>query len=448
MTGDRTLLETFIKKFMGTARFGNDHFIAITCYGDYVQGNITVCHVYYVEGLGHNLFSVGQFCDGDVEVAFRSKTCYVRNLEGDDFLTVARESNLYTISILDMAASLHVCLMSKDTSTKSWLWHHRLSHLNFVESMNTPSKGDLDNLFRPMYEEYFEKRSFEVSTNSSAQQVYNNEDSPSTSSIIVKEQEAPSIGYKQEEGIDFKESFAHFTRLEAVRMFIAYATHKNFTIFQMDVKTTFLNGPLKEEVYVSQPNGFIDPDFLNHVYRLKKALYGLKQAPRAWYDKLSSFLIEHHFIKGIVDLTLFTRRHTGDILLIQVYVDDIIFGSTHPYFSKRFAILMKNNFEMSIMGELKFFVGLQVHQSPRGIFISQSQYVVKLLKKPGMDDCVSMSTLMATERLDADLQGTPSDWRAHVSNSQSIRYCFCHLCLCLHVPRSNTSKRPRGSFST
>ncbi|GJV17055.1 integrase, catalytic region, zinc finger, CCHC-type containing protein [Tanacetum coccineum] len=131
MTGDRSLLKNFIEKFMGTVRFGNDNFAAITGYGDYIQGNITICHVYYIEGLGHNLFSVGQFCDGDLEVAFRSKTCCVRNLEGDDLLTGDRESNLYTISISDMAASSPVCLMSKATLTKSWLWHRRLLHLNF-----------------------------------------------------------------------------------------------------------------------------------------------------------------------------------------------------------------------------------------------------------------------------------------------------------------------------
>ncbi|GKA84264.1 retrovirus-related pol polyprotein from transposon TNT 1-94 [Tanacetum coccineum] len=131
MTGDRSLLRNFIEKFMGTVRFGNDNFAAITGYGDYRHGNITICHVYYVEGLGHNFFSAGQFCDGDLEVAFRSNTCYVRNLEGDDLLTGRRESNLYTICISDMAASSPVCLMSKATSTKSWLWHRRLSHLNF-----------------------------------------------------------------------------------------------------------------------------------------------------------------------------------------------------------------------------------------------------------------------------------------------------------------------------
>ncbi|GJU86559.1 integrase, catalytic region, zinc finger, CCHC-type containing protein [Tanacetum coccineum] len=151
MMGDRSLLENFVEKFMGTVRFGNDHFAAIIGYGDYIQGNIIVCHVYYVEGLGYNLFSVGQFCDGDLEVAFRSNTCYVRNLEGDDLLTGARESNLYTISISDMAASSPVCLMSKATSTKSWLWHHRLSHLNFG-TINDLTKHDLvDGLLKFKY---------------------------------------------------------------------------------------------------------------------------------------------------------------------------------------------------------------------------------------------------------------------------------------------------------
>ncbi|GJV48047.1 retrovirus-related pol polyprotein from transposon TNT 1-94 [Tanacetum coccineum] len=152
MTGDRSLLRNFIEKFMGTVRFGNDNFEAITGYGDYIHGNITIYHVYYVEVLGHNLFSVGQFYDGDLEVAFRSKTCYVRNLKGDDLLTSGRESNLYTISISDMAASSPVCLMSKSTSTKSWLWHCRLSHLNFG-TINDLTRLDLvDGLPKFKYE--------------------------------------------------------------------------------------------------------------------------------------------------------------------------------------------------------------------------------------------------------------------------------------------------------
>nr|GEV29904.1 hypothetical protein [Tanacetum cinerariifolium] len=118
--------------------------------------------------------------------------------------------------------------------------------------------------------------------------------------------------------------------MEAIRIFLAYAAHKSFLVFQMDVKTAFLHGSLKEDVYVCQPEGFIDADHLSHVYKLKKALYGLKQAPRAWYDELSTFLLHNHFFKGTIDLTLFIRRFYDDILVVQVYVDDIIFGSTHP----------------------------------------------------------------------------------------------------------------------
>ncbi|GJU86765.1 integrase, catalytic region, zinc finger, CCHC-type containing protein [Tanacetum coccineum] len=127
---------------MGTIRFRNDHFAAFTGYGDYVQPNLTICHVYYVEGLRHNLFSVGQFCDGNLKVAFRSNTFFVWNLEGEDLLTDVRNSNLYTISISEMAASSPVCLMSKATSTKSWLWHRRPSHLNF-DTINHLTKKDL-----------------------------------------------------------------------------------------------------------------------------------------------------------------------------------------------------------------------------------------------------------------------------------------------------------------
>ncbi|GJX26011.1 retrovirus-related pol polyprotein from transposon TNT 1-94 [Tanacetum coccineum] len=209
-------------------------------------------------------------------------------------------------------------------------------------------------------------------------------------------------------------------RLEVARMFVAYAAHKNFTIYQMDVKTTFLNGPLKEEVFVSHPDGFVDPDFPNHVYRLKKALYGLKQAPGAWYDKLSSFLIEYHFTKGIVNPTMFTRRHKDDILLVQIYVDDIIFGSTNPVFSNRFAKLMKDNLEMSMMGKMKFFLRHQIHQSPHGIFINQSQYTIELLRKHEMGKCDTVTTPMATAKIDADLQGYLDDYKSTFGGLQFL----------------------------
>ncbi|GJY25626.1 retrovirus-related pol polyprotein from transposon TNT 1-94 [Tanacetum coccineum] len=143
------------------------------------------------------------------------------------------------------------------------------------------------------------------------------------------------------------------------------ATQIILRITQMDVKTAFLYGPLKEEVYVNQPDGFVDPYHPDQVYRLKKALYGLKQAPRAWYDELSKFLVSKGFSKGSIDPTLFITKHGEDILLVQIYVDDIIFGSTNPKLSKRFEKLMHSKFDMSMMWELKFFLGIQIHQSPQ-----------------------------------------------------------------------------------
>ncbi|GJW65593.1 retrovirus-related pol polyprotein from transposon TNT 1-94 [Tanacetum coccineum] len=228
---------------------------------------------------------------------------------------------------------------------------------------------------------------------------------------------------KNEEGIDFEESFAPVSRLEAVRIFAAYAAHKSFLIYQMDVKTTFLNSPLKEEVYVAQPDGFVDPDHPEKVYRLRKALYGLKQAPRAWYDELSKFLISKGFTKGIIDPTLFTIKYGEDILLVQIYVDDIIFGSTNPKFLKRFEKLMHSRFEMSLMGEMKFFLGLQIHQSPRGIFINQAKYTLEILKKHGMEKGQSIGTPMATKpKLDADLSGEPVDQTDYRSKIGSLMY--------------------------
>ncbi|GJW44569.1 retrovirus-related pol polyprotein from transposon TNT 1-94 [Tanacetum coccineum] len=214
--------------------------------------------------------------------------------------------------------------------------------------------------------------------------------------------------WKNKKDEDQTESFAPVARLEAVRIFVAYTAHKYFPIYQMAVKMTFLNGPLKEEVYVAQPDDFVDPDHLEKVYRLRKDLYGLNQAPRAWYDELSNFLMSKGFTKGTINPTLFTIRYGEDIILVQIYVDDIIFGSTNSKFSKRFEKLMHSRFEMSLMREMKFFLGLKIHQSLKGIFINQDKYDLEILKKHGMDKCDSLGTPMATKpKLDADLSGTP-----------------------------------------
>nr|GFB35003.1 uncharacterized mitochondrial protein AtMg00810-like [Tanacetum cinerariifolium] len=207
------------------------------------------------------------------------------------------------------------------------------------------------------------------------------------------------------EGIDFEESFTPVARMEAIRIFLAYAAHKSFYVFQMDVKTAFLHGSLKEDVYVCQPKGFIDADHPSHVYKLKKAL-GL------------------------------------------VYVDDIIFGSTHPRYIQLFFNLMKSRFKMSMMGEMMFFLGLQVNQSPCGIFINQSKYVFEILKKYGMESCDPVGTLMEIkDKLDLDQNGTPVDEMKYRSMIGSLMYLtssrpdIVHAtCLCARYQAKPTEK--------
>nr|GEU92759.1 retrovirus-related Pol polyprotein from transposon TNT 1-94 [Tanacetum cinerariifolium] len=553
MTGDRSRLMNFVKKFIGTVRFGNDHFGAIMGYGDYVIGDSVISRVYYIEGLRHNLFSFGQFCDSDLEVAFRKHSCYVRDTDGVELIKGSRGSNLYTISVEYMMKSSPICLLSKASKNESWLWHQRLNHLNFgtindlarkdlvrglprlkfetdhlcsacqlgkskkhthkpktentnlevlntlhmdlcgpmrVQTINgkkyillivddysrftwvkflrskdetpevvikfvqqvqvglnktvryirtdngtefinqtlteyyerlgifnqktvprTPQQNGvverrnrtfveaartmlifsktpivfgalyypindsedlgklqptadirifvgyassrkglvlnsvpatpyvpltnkaLEILFQLMFDEYLEPprverlvhpaQAVQVPVNSATEPTYMKDHhvapvdnnpfvnvfalephSEASSSgdinrvmiialkwiykvkldeygdVLKNKARLVAKGYRQKEGIDFEESFASVACIEAIRIFIANAASKNMTIYHMDVKTAFLNHELKEEVYVSQPEGFVDPDHPTHIYRLKKALYGLKQAPR------------------------------------------------------------------------------------------------------------------------------------------------------------------------
>ncbi|GKA38142.1 putative ribonuclease H-like domain-containing protein [Tanacetum coccineum] len=218
--------------------------------------------------------------------------------------------------------------------------------------------------------------------------------------IVIKNKERlVAQGYTQEEGIDYDEFFALVARIEAIRLFLAYASFKDFVVYQMDVKSAFLYGKIEEEVYVCQPPGFEDPDFPDRVYKVEKALYGLHQAPRAWYETLSTYLLDNGFQRGKIDKTLFIRRDKGDILLVQVYVDDIIFGSTKKSLCTEFEKMMHKKFQMSSMGELTFFLGLQVKQKEDGIFISQDKYVTEILKKFGFTDVKTASTPMETQRL-------------------------------------------------
>jgi hypothetical protein len=188
-------------------------------------------------------------------------------------------------------------------------------------------------------------------------------------------------GYTQVEGLDFGETYAPVARLEASRILLAFATHHNFKLHQMDVKSAFLNGPISEEVYVEQPPGFEDPQLPNHIYKLHKALYRLKQDPRAWYECLKEFLLKKGFEIGKADPTLFTNKQGNDLFICQIYVHDIIFGSTNQVWVDEFSRIMTIIFEMSMMGELKFFLRFQIKQLKDGTFISQTKYTNDMLEK-------------------------------------------------------------------
>nr|GEW93295.1 hypothetical protein [Tanacetum cinerariifolium] len=638
MTRDRSQLTNFIDKFLGMVKFGNDHVAKIKGYGDYQIGNVMISWVYFVDGLVHNLFSIRQFCNSDLEVAFRQHTCFIRNLEGVDLLSGSRGNNLYTLSLGDMMTSSPICILSKALKTKSWLWHRRLSHLKFgkskkkslkpkfedtnqeklyllhmdlcgpmrVESVNGKKIDNGTEFVNQTLREYYEQVgiSHETSVARSLQQngvverrnrtlieaartmliyarallflwteavttacytqnrstirlrhgkipyellhdkipdlsriietihvdfdeliamaseqsssgpalhemtpvtissglmpnptsskpfvpplridwdmlfqslsdevptpppsvnhpasevialiaeVVTPEPDASTgspSSTIV-DQDAPSPSNSQttpelqssiipnnveDDNHDLdvahmnndtffvstrlqlheqalfcyydafltsvepktykdaltqscwieamQEELNEFERLEirGYKDFFAFVAHKNMVIYQIDVKTAFLNGNLREEVYVSQPDGFVDPDNPNHVYKLRKSLYGLKQSPRAWYDMLTSFLISQDFSKGSVDPTLFIHRNENDLLLVQICVDDIIFAASTPELCDLFSKIMCLKFKMSMMGKILFFLGLQISQSPKGIFINQSKYALESLK--------------------------------------------------------------------
>nr|GEV91771.1 retrotransposon protein, putative, Ty1-copia subclass [Tanacetum cinerariifolium] len=311
MTSDRLLLKNFVDKFLDIVRFGNDHFAAITGYDNYVyflhtkdetpkiikkfiaqvqlnfNANIHKIHTdndtefknANLKALYEKLGIMQQFStartlkqNGVVERRNHTLVEAIHDLgkmkpKADivifiGYLETSREFRIYNRQTKKIIETIHVkfdelTTMAFEHDSLEPVSQQFINNDSSAESMNIPSKQDFDNLFRPLYEEYFKTRSSKVFINSAAQQAHNHEDSPSTSSTIIEEHEAPLI----EEGIDFEESFALVARLEAVRIFVAYATHRNFTVFQIDVKIAFLNGPLKEEVYISQTDGFVDPDF-------------------------------------------------------------------------------------------------------------------------------------------------------------------------------------------
>ncbi|GJU31685.1 ribonuclease H-like domain, reverse transcriptase, RNA-dependent DNA polymerase [Tanacetum coccineum] len=256
--------------------------------------------------------------------------------------------------------------------------------------------------------------------------------------IIKNKARLVAQGYRQEEGVDYDEVFAPVARIEAIRLFLAFASFMGFIVYQMDVKSAFLYGNITEEVYVKQPPGFEDPAHPNKVYRVVKALYGLHQAPRAWYERLSTFLLKHGYRRGAIDKTLFIKKDRRDIMLVQVYVDDIIFGSTKSSMVKDFEDLMQKEFKMSSMGELTFFLGLQVKQSNGGIFLSQDKYVKDILNKFDFRTIKPASTpIEAHKSLGKDEEGEDVDVHLYRSMIGCLMYLTASrpdimfaVCLC------------------
>nr|GEY89067.1 retrovirus-related Pol polyprotein from transposon TNT 1-94 [Tanacetum cinerariifolium] len=246
--------------------------------------------------------------------------------------------------------------------------------------------------------------------------------------VIRNKARLVSQGHRQEEGIDDNEYFALVARIEAIRLCLAYASYMGFLVNQMDVKSAFLYGTIKKEVYVTQPPRFKDPNHPDKVYKLVKALYGLHQTPRAWYDTLANYLLSNGFQRGKIDLTLFIKKQRGDILLVQIYVDDIIFGSTNKELCTAFEKLMKGKFQMMV--ELTFSLALQVTQKEDGIFISHDKYVHEILNKFNYSDVKSASTLVDLEKplvKDGDANDVDDAFGNNQYKPKDIQELFCKL---------------------
>ena len=212
-------------------------------------------------------------------------------------------------------------------------------------------------------------------------------------------------GYKQKPGIDYYEVFAPVARLDTIRLVIALAAQKKWQIHQMDVKSAFLNGSLEEEVFVDQPVGYVKKGHEDKVLKLKKALYGLKQASRAWYTRIDSYFQENGFLKCPYEPTLYTKSNShGNMLIVCLYVNDLIFTGNDPNMFDAFKEAMSSNFEMTDMGLMSYYLGLEVMQTGAGIFVSQKKYAADILKRFKMESCKPINTPVEA-RLNLDKSG-------------------------------------------
>nr|GEX85124.1 retrovirus-related Pol polyprotein from transposon TNT 1-94 [Tanacetum cinerariifolium] len=438
MTEDRSQLINYVLKFLGAVKFRNDHVAKIMGYGDYQIGNVTISRASKTKSwLWHRRLSHLNFGEinhlarqGLVRESVNGKK-YILVIVDDylrftwvKFLRLKDEALEFIIKFLRMIQvrlKVPVHLQDDSTGSPSSTTVNQdapsmsKSHTTIeIQSSVIPQEVEEDNL------------DIEVAhiRNDPLLGVPVTEVTSAQSSSINKAR-LVACGYRQEEGIDFEESFA-----------------------PMDVKNVFLNGNLRKEVYVSQPDRFVDQDNPNHVYKLKKALYGLKQASRAWYDMLSSFLISQDFSKGLVGLKLFIRRNRNDLLLVQIYVDDIIFAASTLELCDLFANLMCLKFKMSMMGKISFFIGLQISQNPRGIFINQSKYALESLKKYGFESCDPVDTPMVEKfKLDEDKEGNAIDPSHYHGMIGTLLYLIASrpdlqfvICMCARYQARPTEK--------
>nr|GEZ04428.1 retrovirus-related Pol polyprotein from transposon TNT 1-94 [Tanacetum cinerariifolium] len=420
--GDRSRLMNFVKKFIGTVRFGNDHFGAIMGYEDYVIGDSVISRK-----------TVPRTPQQNNVVERRNRTL----VEAARTMLIFSKAPMFlwaeavaTACYTQNRSLIH----TRHNKTLYELVHNKKPDLTFVRVFGalyypTNDSEDLRKVQPTTDIGIF------IGVAAGPTFMGNNPVAPVDNNPFINV-------FAPEPSSDASSSE------DAIRIFIANATSKNMTIYQMDVKTAFLNGELKEEVYVSQPEGSVVPDHPTLVYRLKKALYGLKQAPRAWYDTLSRFLLDNKFSKGAVDPTLFTRKTGKHILMVQIYVDDIIFASTDPKACDIFSNEMSSKFQMSMMRKMSFFLGLQVSQSPGGIFINQSKFAFEILKKFGMDSCDPVDTPMVDRlKLDEDPLRIPVDQTRCLSMVGSLMYLTASIrdlvfavCMCVRYQASPTKK--------
>nr|GEU35923.1 uncharacterized mitochondrial protein AtMg00810-like [Tanacetum cinerariifolium] len=462
-TGDRSQLTNFVNKFLGTVKFGNDHVAKIMGYGDYKIGNVTISRQGLVRGLHKHKFKKDHLCSACAMGKSKKKS---HKPKSED----TNQEKLY-LPHMDLCGPMRVKSVNGKNSgptvhemTPATINSGLVPKPTSLTPFVPPSRNKWDMLFQPLFDELLAPTSSidppapevitplaevippeHVESTGSPSSTTVDQDEPSQSkSKKTPETQPPVIPNDIEEdkhdievthmgndplfGMPIPEVASDQSSSTVSSHTIMHPDHQ---IPQHNSKWTkdypleniiehgrlpngcedcVLIGNLWEEVYVSHPDEFVDPDNPNHVYKLKKALYDLKKAPRARYDMLSSFLISQDFSKGSVDPTMFIRRNSNDLLLVQIYVDDIIFAASTPELCDLFAKIMCSKFKMSMMGKISFFLGLQISQSPRGIFINQLKYALVSLKKYGFKSCYPADTPMVEKsKMDEDKEGKAVD---------------------------------------